>query len=206
MLKTIWLWSFILFLCISLGIRLDQLHIIDQQLLLDMISRRQDAITPLAGTLSLLGGTAFVLILSTIMAFVLLKNQQIQQCKCLFFGITGSVVWIWLLKLFFARPRPDPSLQLVQVYGASYPSAHSMYAASLAALVILIFREHRNRMCMATMVVIWCGLMGLSRVYLGAHYPSDVLAGWSFGICWISFLWYILSKNTSGHLIDQTQK
>lgn len=95
----------------------------------------------------------------------------------------------WLLKWWIARPRPQEMYHLVNSYGDSFPSVHSVYAATFACLAILIFDKHRSRAYIIWFAVLWLLLMGTSRVYLGVHYPTDVLAGWSIGLIWISLLW-----------------
>lgn len=202
MLKILFYLSITLFLALSFCLHFGQFNAIDHQILLFMISLRQTDFTAIALSLSLLGGTTFVLIISMILATYIYCRYSLLLACWVMGAMLSSMLGVWLLKLYFSRERPEPSMQLVEVFGASFPSAHSAYAASLASLVILIFRKHQYRTAIVILAFVWCGMMGLSRVYLGAHYPSDVLSGWCFGICWISFLWYILTKNTPGHLTD----
>lgn len=202
MLKILFYISFTLFIVLSLSLNLGQFIIIDHHLLLSMITLRQEPLTAISRGLSYLGGTTFVLIFSIGLALYVYRQSTRSLAYWVMVAMLSSMLGVWLLKLYFSRIRPDAAVQLVEVYGASFPSAHSAYAASLAALVILIFRKHQYRIAIVFVMLAWCGMMGFSRIYLGAHYPSDVLAGWCFGICWISFLWYILTQNKIGHLTD----
>ena len=107
----------------------------------------------------------------------------------------GTGVLVWLFKLFFDRPRPPASLQLVHEAGQGFPSGHAMAAFTVgAALCYAVFlRRPGSRLgswrAKARAAVVWAALVllaGAGRVYTGAHYPSDVLAGWALGGVWSS--------------------
>jgi undecaprenyl-diphosphatase len=97
-----------------------------------------------------------------------------------------------LLKHTFARPRPD-ILSHIPTMTHSFPSGHSMLSAvvylSLGAL--LAQREPRRRVkaYFLSMALGVTFLVGISRVYLGVHYPTDVLAGWTVGLVWATAWW-----------------
>ncbi len=102
------------------------------------------------------------------------------------------------LKIQFDRPRPDLLLQGTRVFTQSFPSAHSTMAAAVlltvAGLVSRLARQRRERtfiMASAACIVI---LIGVSRIYLGVHWPTDVLAGWSLGIAWATACWLAFSR------------
>ncbi|WP_130804856.1 phosphatase PAP2 family protein [Acinetobacter ihumii] len=139
--------------------------------------------------LAYLGGMPFVLFFSTVWCFICAWYKKYTTLTFIISGVVGSIALGWLLKWCFDRPRPPELYHLVHSYGASFPSAHSVYAATLATLVILLAQRHTHRLFFITIACLWLLIMGLSRVYAGVHYPTDVLAGWSIGFIWISLLW-----------------
>ena len=105
----------------------------------------------------------------------------------LFFGIavTGSAVLDIVAKNHFARMRPDLWLSLTPETTYSFPSGHAMGSATLGTALILLCWPTRWRWPVTVASLVFVVLVGLSRVYLGVHYPSDILAGWSAAIAWV---------------------
>ncbi|MEZ0496415.1 phosphatase PAP2 family protein [Sphingomonas sp. IW22] len=93
-----------------------------------------------------------------------------------------------LLKIAFARARPDIVPHLVEVSSASFPSGHAMNSAMVyltgAALLASAEPSRRVRTFLITAALVLTLLIGFSRIFLGVHFPTDVLAGWSVGIAW----------------------
>ena len=107
----------------------------------------------------------------------------------------GTGLLVGLFKLLFDRSRPPASLQLVPEAGQGFPSGHAMAAFTVGAAVCyaVFLREPGSRLgswrAKARAAVLWAALVllvGAGRVYTGAHYPSDVLAGWALGGVWSS--------------------
>jgi undecaprenyl-diphosphatase len=103
-----------------------------------------------------------------------------------------------LLKLGFERPRPDLVPHAVVVYTASFPSGHAMLSAvtwlTLGALLMRVEPRRRVKAYVLALAVLTTLLVGASRIYLGVHWPTDVLAGWCIGaawalMCWLAALW-----------------
>jgi undecaprenyl-diphosphatase len=98
-----------------------------------------------------------------------------------------------LLKLAFGRPRPDLVPALAEVYTLSFPSGHAMVSAAvyLTFATQLSSLHHdivvRGYLISCTLIIV--ALIGASRVYLGVHYPTDVLAGWALGAAWALLVW-----------------
>jgi undecaprenyl-diphosphatase len=115
--------------------------------------------------------------------------------------VLGATLSGWILssilKVAFNRPRPELVPHLMRVYFSSFPSGHSMMSAvvygTLGALLSSLVTLRRLKFYFLTFAAIIAGLVGLSRVYLGVHYPTDVLAGWSGGVAW-STLCCLLSR------------
>ena len=158
--------------------------------------------------LSRLGGMPFLLFLTT---FLCIYQTWIKNYKNVIFitlSVGGSIGIGWLLKWSIDRPRPLEFYHLVQSYGASFPSAHSLYAATLASLMMLLLQQHKYRISVILVSTLWFIFMGISRVYAGVHFPTDVLAGWGIGLIWTSLLWFWLyQSNFSNNLfLDNKSK
>lgn len=147
--------------------------------------------------LTALGG--YPIIILTLMAVVGLLLVTRRYGPALF---TFVSVWFgWLishaLKQLYDRPRPDLVEHLDTVHTASFPSGHAMMSTviylTLAALVVRFFDDMRIRVYVICVAVFIAALVGLSRIYLGVHWPSDVIAGWALGAAWASFLWLVVT-------------
>ena len=103
-------------------------------------------------------------------------------------SIVGASLLNFLFKLSLNRPRPDLVPHLVQVTNASFPSGHAMISAAIYLTIAIMLAEAQTsrvvRLYLMGVAGITVLLIGCSRVYLGVHWPSDVLAGWCFGSVW----------------------
>ncbi|ENX39369.1 hypothetical protein F887_02860 [Acinetobacter sp. NIPH 2100] len=158
--------------------------------------------------LSRLGGMPFLLFLTTFLCIYQIWMKNYKNVTFISLSVGGSIVIGWLLKWSIDRPRPLEFYHLVQSYGASFPSAHSLYAAILASLAMLLCRQHKHRNSVVLVSTLWFIAMGISRVYAGVHYPTDVLAGWGIGLIWTSLLWFwLFQSNFSNNLfLDKKSK
>ncbi|WP_045233685.1 phosphatase PAP2 family protein [Deinococcus pimensis] len=103
-------------------------------------------------------------------------------------GVCGAALLNFLLKLFFHRERPMDVTRLWHADDASFPSGHAMTAAALAATLVALTWRTRFRGLTVVLGALYALVMGYTRVYLGAHYPTDVLAGWGLGVAWVASL------------------
>lgn len=138
-----------------------------------------------------LGGMAVLLIVTvTVSGFLALSRRYGSLLLVLVSTVTGSMAAI-ALKNLFARPRPDFVPHLDVTVTSSYPSGHAMLAtvvyATLGALLAQLTPRRRLKAYILVTALGLAFLVGLTRVYLGVHYPTDVLGGWSAGIAWALF-------------------
>ena len=146
-----------------------------------------------------LGGLAVLSLLTVSVIGYLLLLQQYRLVALVVVAIGGAVVLNVILKLGFDRPRPDLVPHAAQVYSTSFPSGHSMISAAtyltLAAMVARVQTRRRLKLYFLAVAIVVMVLVGISRIYLGVHWPTDVLGGWTAGatwalICWLLAWWF----------------
>jgi undecaprenyl-diphosphatase len=120
-------------------------------------------------------------------------------------AIGGGLLMSLALKAGYHRPRPELISHGAMVYTSSFPSGHSMLSAIVyltgGALLALIHRRRAVRLYILGCAVLATLLVGISRVYLGVHWPTDVLAGWAGGAAWAALCWLVARELQSrGHL------
>jgi membrane-associated phospholipid phosphatase len=138
---------------------------------------------------TLTGETGAIIIAIILAGWFVRKHRQIEALSVLIaFG--GAVIINSLLKLLFARPRPNLFPPLVMESGFSFPSGH--VTASVAAYGFLAFVLWQNKHCVwALLSVVWVFLVAISRIYLGVHYPSDTIAAIASASLWIVVVLYV---------------
>lgn len=134
-------------------------------------------------------GSAAVTTLVTLIAVAYLALADRRRYALLVAGCAlGTELWMALLKASYGRVRPTEVVALDPPGGLSFPSGHSMISTTLyLTLAVLVARALPHRRLRIFAVAVGAGLavmIGVSRVYLGVHYPTDVLAGWTVGLAW----------------------
>jgi undecaprenyl-diphosphatase len=144
-----------------------------------------------------LGSYAFIIILVTAAVGYLLLVRKWALALLMLAAILGGMLISNLLKMGFDRPRPDLD-HATRVFTPSFPSGHAMLSAvtflTLGALLTRVNVDWSAKVYFLAIAVILTMIVGFSRVYLGVHYPSDVVAGWCVGsawalVCWSMALW-----------------
>jgi undecaprenyl-diphosphatase len=150
-------------------------------------------IEPMLLDLTALGSpTVLGLVVIAVVGFLLL--QGLYRSAAVAFGttVTGMLASN-LLKEVFGRPRPSIVPHLREVVSSSFPSGHAMQSAivylTLAAMLMRIVDRRLTKLYVLGMAVLMTLLVGASRVYLGVHYPTDVIGGWIIGFAWASLCW-----------------
>ncbi|WP_183918962.1 phosphatase PAP2 family protein [Rhizobium lentis] len=145
-----------------------------------------------------LGGVTVLSLLTGLITIYLLLDRRWPIALFIF----SSVLTGWLasttLKILIARPRPDVVPHLVEVSDLSFPSGHAMVSAvtylTLGALLARTQRYRSTRIFVMAAGVFLAVIIGLSRIYLGVHYPTDVFAGWCAGAIWALGCWLISKR------------
>ena len=123
----------------------------------------------------------------------LLMRRQYRTLALLVVATAGGLLVSLLLKGLFDRPRPEFASDAAYVATSSFPSGHSMLSAvvylTLGTLLARASSQYRYKIYFLTMAMLVTLLVGFSRIYLGVHYPTDVLAGWSVGLIWALLCW-----------------
>lgn len=141
-------------------------------------------------------GSAVVLGLAVAGVAVFLLLQGAWRIA-VFVVVAASGGWLLnhVLKVLFGRARPDVVPHLREVMTLSFPSGHAMTSAAvyltLGALLMRIAKRRLTKFYCMGAAMLLTALVGASRVYLGVHYPTDVLAGWLLGLSWALLCWLV---------------
>nr|WP_233276251.1 phosphatase PAP2 family protein [Schinkia azotoformans] len=121
--------------------------------------------------------------------------------------MVGSNILFLLLKLYFHRARPDLH-RLIEVSGYSFPSGHATNACTLyGILTFLLWRHIRTRLGRTILIVLSAMMIftiGISRIYLGVHYPSDILAGYFLSVLWLTTAIWFYQQYQERHINKKT--
>jgi undecaprenyl-diphosphatase len=159
------------------------------------------------------GGVSIILITFFVAGFMILRKQYSILWFLLFATIGGALLSVGLKELF-GRERPTIVLHLMTVNSLSFPSGHSMMSMVVfltqASLLARIEKSWKIRTYIISIALFLSFIIGISRIYLGVHYPTDVLAGWAMGltwasICWIA-VWYIQRKKAKRKKLKHTEE
>lgn len=135
-----------------------------------------------------LGGVSVVTLLTVVVVGYLVTVRKAATALFVAASITGGALAGVALKAIFMRPRPDVVAHLVDVTSTSFPSGHATNSAvvylTLGALLARTQTSGRVRAYLMTVAIALTLTVGFSRVYLGVHWPSDVVAGWCVGAAW----------------------
>ncbi len=146
--------------------------------------------------ISALGSSAVLTLVTLGCAGALLLARRYRMLVVLLIVVGGGTLLSLGMKEFFNRPRPPYAELMPYVVTASFPSGHSMLSAIVyMTLAVFLARASDQRSFKIYFIVVGAFvtlLVGVSRVYLGVHYPTDVLAGWSSGLTWAMLCWLII--------------
>jgi undecaprenyl-diphosphatase len=140
------------------------------------------------------GPTVLGMTVAAGVGFLVLQGMY-RNAAFVFLASVGGWLLNDLLKEVFARPRPQVVPHLRQVMSLSFPSGHALTSAAifltLGALLMRVAQSRLVKFYIMFIAMTTTLLVGATRVYLGVHYPTDVLAGWLIGISWALFCWLL---------------
>ena len=145
------------------------------------------------GDITALGGFTVITLIGLIVVGYLVVLRRWPSVILVIVSLAGGTILNTVLKQAFARPRPDLVAHLVDVHSMSLPSGHAMISAvtylTIGALLARVQPSRVLKIYTVSVSVMLVLVIGLSRVYLGVHWPTDVLAGWCLGAAWAMACW-----------------
>mgnify|MGYP000896321961 FL=1 len=169
----------------------------DESTLRWVLEHRSALLTSAFRMITALGDVRAVIPLIVISAALLMWRGRRDLAAVLVASSVGTWVVVNTMKLMVHRPRPPQSVRLVTASGWSFPSGHAGQAAAAYLALALLFAVTIRRTWVAVVVLaagaVIAVLIGASRVYLGVHWLSDVIAGWAVAIAWLAVLLAVLS-------------
>jgi undecaprenyl-diphosphatase len=140
------------------------------------------------------GSTILTLVVLAIVGFLLLQGRRRTALFITVTSATGEALNA-AMKAVFSRARPSIVPHLRDAFSTSFPSGHAMESAiiylTLGAMLMRIAEGRLTKIYCFTMALLLTFLVGVSRVYLGVHYPTDVIGGWIIGMFWASVCWLV---------------
>lgn len=139
------------------------------------------------------GGIAALTFFTAAVSGFLWLDRKYRMLGFLLAATASGLLVSLLLKRLFQRPRPEVVPHLSYVYTTSFPSGHSLLSTvvylTLGVLVASVVPRWPVKIYVVSLAVLLCVMVGASRVFLGVHYPTDVLAGWTAGLTWALLCW-----------------
>ncbi|HEY3243203.1 MAG TPA: phosphatase PAP2 family protein [Phycisphaerae bacterium] len=143
--------------------------------------------------LSALGGPAVLVSMTLAVVGYLLMERRRHAMWLVLIASAGGTLLSYILKETIGRQRPSVVPHLALVHTPSFPSGHAMLSAivylTLGSLLMRVVPRRREKIYFVSVAMMLTFLIGLTRIYLGVHYPTDVLAGWSAGLVWALLCW-----------------
>lgn len=140
-----------------------------------------------------LGGIAVLVMIVLATSGFLLLQKKFRAALWLMLATGSGIALSTVLKNAFDRPRPDLVPHGSIVYTTSFPSGHSLMAAvvylTIGVLLARVQPRRTLKIYLITVAILLTLMVGASRVYLGVHWPTDVLAGWTIGAAWALLFW-----------------
>ena len=193
---------FLLFILITILMITNNTKVFDETIYNYIFSLRSDILDTIFKAITKFGNTLTVII----MVFVLLIFLGKENIYKLILTIVTTVLTNQGLKHIIRRVRPE-HIRLIKENGYSYPSGHSMISIALYGLLIyLVYKNVRNKILKTILITLLLALIlgiGISRIYLGVHYPTDVLAGFTIALPIIILIVGKIDDHFRGNINDK---
>ncbi|OGL23725.1 hypothetical protein A2791_00615 [Candidatus Saccharibacteria bacterium RIFCSPHIGHO2_01_FULL_46_30] len=158
---------------------------IDDRILLAINHRATTTLDTIVVWATELGGVIAVSTISLLLIALYAFKKQWRSAAMIALSIGGAGVLNFGLKLLFERSRPELWTHLVTESSYSFPSGHAMLSSALALALVSIFWGTKYRVAVAIVAALYIAMIGFTRLYLGVHYPSDIIAGWCASFAWV---------------------
>ena len=161
----------------------------DERVRAGLHSYASPGLTQFMIAVSRFGGPSWLVPLGIVLALAFLLHGWHRGALLIIITLSGAGLLNTLLKQTFARTRPEAFFDYPLPLSQSFPSGHAIFAASVFGGLAVLLTDRIGRT--SVQVLVWCVavalilLIGGSRVYLGVHYPSDVLAGYAVAVFWV---------------------
>lgn len=119
---------------------------------------------------------------------ILIARRRYHKAIVVAAAVGGIAALSLVLKVVFGRPRPDLWEQLISISSYAFPSAHAMVSAILAACLIYLSWKTRYVGIVAIFATVYALVIAFSRLYLGVHYPTDIIGGWILSVVWMGLV------------------
>jgi undecaprenyl-diphosphatase len=153
-----------------------------------------------------LGSIAVLVIITAAVAGYLFLARKQAAARLMLFAVFGGIALSDLLKFAFARPRPDFVAPAARVFTTSFPSGHATLSAitylTIAALLARSQSSPKIGRYFIVLAALLTILIGMSRIYLGVHYPTDVVGGWCIGAAWALGCWELMARLQHGGRVE----
>lgn len=153
---------------------------------------------------SAIGHERGVIPLDVLLLVLLSIRRRWRQALFVLVATAGSGVLNWLVKMLFARERPQLWPALTDAHNASFPSGHAMGSFTLMLVLLILAWPSRWRYPLLLSASGFIVLVGLSRLYLGVHWPSDIVAGWLLAASWVFAISACTARQQGGELCRRT--
>ncbi|MCM3003443.1 phosphatase PAP2 family protein [Priestia koreensis] len=189
--------SLVLFICLLAIFKLEWVQALDQSITDAMFNKRGDEFTALFVFMSTLGSWKVTGVIGIIICLYLLVKKQNHAASLLAIIYIMSRVLNWIVKELVHRPRPTVE-HLVAASSYSFPSGHAMNSMSFFGFILVLILYYQKRSVGRALACILLGiiifLIGLSRIYVGVHFFTDVLAGFALGFTLVTVFKILLKK------------
>ena len=156
-----------------------------------------DGVLPIATDI---GGAIGVGALTLLFGGIFIYRREYTRVAILMIAVIGVAALNLILKAVFMRPRPDLWLQLVHETGYSFPSGHAMMSAGFGIALAIILWRSRWRWWGIGFATSYILFVGFSRLYLGVHYPTDIIAGWFVSTAWVLVTVLVVQSRIGQHV------
>lgn len=171
-------------------LRGEDLPTIDVRITSWFVDHRDDQVTAVLRPVTHLADPLVVVVVLLVAVVVLVRRHQRLPAIFLVVVASGAALLVQVVKLAVGRARPASVDRLVTVTGAAFPSGHAAQSVAcyLGIAAVMAWMTRSRTVAAAAVVVagVVCLLVGVSRIYLGVHWTSDVVAGWSLGLAWLA--------------------